>query len=76
MNTPYHDKNGAILNFEGDTTARFIGYINGAIRTPTGKLVAFYDKDTGKLIVDGHIQEFTAGDLEDAMDILNLVWVG
>ncbi len=78
--TDYHDKTGAILtdaHFENEPSepVKFIAYINGAIRTPAGKLVAYYFKDTGQLVVDGHIEDFAAGSLEEAMDLINLVWV-
>jgi hypothetical protein len=58
-----------------EDAVKFISYINGTIRTPEGRLVAFFDEKTGQLDIDGHVESFRAGDIEDAMDLINLVWV-
>lgn len=51
---------------------RFISYMNGSIRTPEGKLAAFWDEALGVLHVDGVIAEFNGVfDIERAMDIVN-----
>lgn len=45
-------------------------YANGTIRNAGGKLVAFYNAETGQLLIDGVIPSFFAETLEIAMEIV------
>lgn len=51
---------------------KFVSYQNGSIRTPDGKLVAYWIEADGVLHVDGRIVEIHGVDsIEEAMDIVN-----
>jgi hypothetical protein len=58
-----------------EDAVKFISYLNGSIRTPEGRLVAFWDQKTWQLDIDGHVESFRAATIEEAMDKINLVWV-
>ncbi len=60
---------------EVEAPVKFIMYMTGVIRTPEGRLVAHYDTITGHLEIDGHVESFRAGSVEEAMDMINIVWV-
>lgn len=49
---------------------KHIAYDNGSIRTPEGKLVAFFVKEDGVLHIDGIVQEFKVTDLDHAMELV------
>lgn len=52
------------------TEARHVMHQNGAIRLPHGKLIGFYDRQTGMLLIDGKQDGMYAADEETAMDLV------
>jgi hypothetical protein len=57
-----------------DPAILFTSYNSGVIRDSKGKLAAHWDEATGVLVVDGYVQDFYAGDLELALDIVNALY--
>lgn len=53
-----------------DAAVLFTSYNSGVIRNSEGKLAAHWTEETGVLVVDGYRQDFYAGDLELAMDMV------